>query len=249
MTTRWPTFATEASRFYSDHLLRPRRLLREFTATGTGSGRRRGPRDLLWQSVTASTVAALEAGLEDLIFAAHAARLGCEGDAIIAGKNTPHKNPRGWLAESRLMAPNALKVERVLFADFGLMLNGLPPSATFTLMTKQSSSGGDGRGAPQRGPQTWKELGHFLDTCAYLCNATAHADVGKFGRLPPHCEGSLWLKKNDGSWSVQQPHGLTALRAALAVYNTIAEAISAKLTPQGNMRLTLPDKIKFPPRG
>ena len=242
----WPTFKFESGRFYEDHLRRPRRLLAEFTATGRGSGRRSGPRDLLWQSVAAFAVAAIEAGLEDLIFSAHAARLGCEGTPIIFGGSTPHGNPRSWLVETRLMAPGALKVERVLFADFGLMLDVLPPTARFTMMTKASPKAGAGRGVPKQSPTTWAELRDCLDTLAYIRNATAHADAGKLGARPAHCEGDLWLTKNDGSWSIQQPHGLTALRSVHAIYNCIAEGIASKLNLPGELSLTRPDVIDYP---
>jgi hypothetical protein len=161
--SHWPVFAVEANCFYKDHLRRPRLLLAEFTASGTGSGRRKGPRDLLWQSVAASAVAALEAGLEDLVFSAHAARLGYEGLPITPGINTPHKNPRGWLVESRLMAPGASKVEQILFTDFGLMLDALPLAAQFTIMTKESSKAGAGRGQPKVGPKRWAELRQYLE--------------------------------------------------------------------------------------
>ena len=244
--TSWPVFADEASRFYSDHLRRPRLLLDEFTATGTGSGRRKGPRDLLWQSVAVSSVAALEAGLEDLVFSAHAARLGYEGQSITRGVNTPHSNPRSWLVESRLMAPGASKVEQVLFADFGVMLGSLPATASFTAMIKVSSNAGDGSGQPKGGPKEWKELRQYLETLTYIRNATAHADAGKLGACPPHCEGALWLQRADGSWSLQQPHGLTALRAVLAIYNTVVEGLRAALAIASVPKLTTPDKIVFP---
>lgn len=241
----WPHFQNEAERFYSNHLSRPRRLLKEFTAKGTGSGRRSGPRDLLWQSVVASSVASLEAGLEDLVFAAHASRLGYEGQEVQVGKNAPQKKPRSWLVESRLMAPGAQKLERVIFSDFGTMLGTLPTSAQFTVMRKGWSKGGQGRGSATPGPQNWKELRRYLDTLAYIRNATAHADVGKLGACPQHCEAELWLQKEDGTWSVQQPHGLNAVRTVLSIYNTTADALAGQLAvPSPN--LTSPDMIDYP---
>ena len=65
------------------------------------------------------------------------------------------------------MAPNADKVEKVLFADFGLMLNVLPANARFTTMTKASPNRGAGRGVAKAGPQTWAELRQYLDALAY----------------------------------------------------------------------------------
>lgn len=245
----WPYFEGEASRFSRDHLRRPRSLLKEFTARGKGSGRRSGPRDLLWQSVVSSAVAALEAGLEDLIFAAHAARLGVEGAPIRAGINTPQKKPRNWLVETRLMAPSAVKLERILFADFGVMLGPLPGSALFTVMRKSWSKGGSGRGAAKPGPKEWSELRDYLDTLAYIRNAAAHADVGKLDSCPSYCLGDLWLQKEDGAWSVQQPHGLTAVRTALAIFNTTAEALSSTVGKGQTLSLSNPDSIDLPPTG
>jgi len=145
------------------------------------------------------------------------------------------------------MAPSAQKVERVLFADFGLMLGTLPDTARFTVMKKSWSKGGQGRGTATAGPTEWAQLRHYLDTLAYLRNATAHADVGKLDSCPPHCEGELWVQKEDDSWSVQQPHGLTALRTVLSIYNTTAEALSMGLGPRPPLQLTSPDDIDYPP--
>ena len=248
MSQHWPTFTVEAGRFYDEHLRRPRRLLEEFTATGRGSGRRSGPRELLWQSVAASGIAALEAGLEDLVFAAHAARLACEGDPVVPGLNTPQQNPRAWLAESRLTAPGALKVERVVFTDFGLLLDTVPSSGRFTVMEKVEPNRGAGRGVARPGPTRWAELRKYLDTLAYVRNATAHADVGKLGSSPPGLAGALWLQKQDGSWSVQQPHGLTSLRVVLSIFNTIAEGLHSSLRMSAPLALTKPDTIDYPPR-
>lgn len=242
----WPKFDEEASRFFDGHLLRPRSLLKEFTADGkgSGSGRPAGPRDLLWQSVVVSGVAALEAGLEDLLFGAHAARLDCEGEPIEVGKNTPQASPRAWLVESRLQAPSTQKVERILHADFGIMLDTMPDSARFTVLKKGQSHAGTWQPVP--GPADWARLSKFLDSLAYIRNATAHADARKLADgHPPYCEGELWLRKADGTWSVQQPHGLTALRAVLAIYNTVADALCCHLQSTDALSLTSPDAIEF----
>ncbi len=244
----WPVFEDEAHRFYASHLSRPRSLLAEFTASGTGSGRRAGPRDLLWQAVATSTVAALEAGLEDLIFAAHAARLNVEGDPIRSRTNSPDANPRAWLVEARLMAPSVQKLERVLFADFGLMLGSLPTSARFTALTKDEPNRGSGRGNPRPGPTHWTDLRRYLEVLNYIRNATAHADARKLVSPPDACEGKLWVAKSDGTWSVQQPYGLTGIRSALAVYNTVAEALNTTLGRSTNLSLHRPDDVDFPNR-
>lgn len=245
---RWPTFADEAERFFDSHLSRPRSLVAEFTARGQGSGRRPGPRDLLWQSVAASAIAALEAGLEDLLFAAHAARVGVEGATIKSGTNSPDRNPRAWLVESQLMAPSAQKLDRVLFADFGILLDKLPVSAKFTALTKDVSNKGSGRGTAKPGPTGWTGLHLYFDVLAYIRNATAHADAKKLSNPPSACEGELWVSKADGTWSVQQPHGLTGVRAALSIYNTVAVALNQQLGQPSHLKLQLPDTIDFPPK-
>ena len=90
---------------------------------------------------------------------------------------------------------------------------------------------------------------NYWPLTAYIRNATAHADAGKLGACPTFCEGTLWLRKADGSWSVQQPHGLTALRAALAIYNTVAEGIHSILSLSSVLSLTSPDMVDYPARG
>lgn len=245
MTHRWPDFATEAGRFVDDHLERPRTLFQAFTAKGDGSGRRPGPRSLYWQTVAVSSLAALEAGLEDLIFAAHAARQGAAGHVIVKGTNSADGNPRKWLVEDRLMAPNAQKIERVVFADFGVLLDALPAAAQFHARKKASPNGGDGRGSSVAGPANWSELGEYLNTLHYIRNAAAHGDATKLGRSPTGAEGLLWLKKQNGEWSVQQPHALTALRAVVAAFNAVADALATKLV-LAPAALTTPDTIDYP---
>ena len=65
----------------------------------------------------------------------------------------------------------------------------------------------------------------------------------------PTSSGTLWLRKADGSWSVQQPHGFTALRAALAIYNTVAEGIHSILSLSSVLSLTSRDRVDYPARG
>lgn len=242
----WPVFADVAADFYAGPLARPRRLLVEFTARGAGSGRRAGPRDLLWQTVVISSVAALEAGLEDLLLAAHAVRLLAEGDPVLTGANAPDTNVRKWLADDRLMGPNAQKIDRILFADFGILLGALPMAGQFRPRRKEQPNAGSGRGREVAGPATWGQLSNYLNAIAYIRNAAAHGDAAKLGPPPKHlqCEGDLWLKKANGNWSVQQPHALSAVRTVLAVHNTTADALASSLgvpIPP----LTLPSNITF----
>jgi hypothetical protein len=245
----WPNFDEEAGRFFTSHLGRPRALFDAFVARGAGSGRREGPRHLYWQTVMVFSFAALEAGLEDLLFAAHGVRRGAEGQPIEAGKNSPDRNPRSWLVEKRLQNPNSDVVSRALFQDFGVVISALPQGARFEVRRKASSLGGSGRGEARPGPRDWQGLRPYLNTLSYIRNATAHGDPAKLheGR-PAHCEGDLWLKLQNGRWSVQQPHALTALRTSVSVFNTVAVELAGALkrTPPSN--LTKPDLIRFPDR-
>lgn len=245
----WPKFDDEAGRFFTGHLARPRALFGAFVAKGTGSGRREGPRHLYWQTVVVFSFAALEAGLEDLIFAAHGVRQGAEGDPIEAGTNSPDRNPRSWLVEKRLQNPGSDAVTRVLFQDFGVTVSSLPRAAQFEVRHKAWSLGGSGRGAPRPGPRDWQGLRRYLDTLSYIRNATAHGDHSRLHEgQPEHCEGDLWLKLKNGRWSVQQPHALTALRASVSVFNTVAVELAAALGRRPPPNLTSPDVIGFPHR-
>lgn len=241
----WPHFTKTAEGFISGPMTRPRSLFGAFVAKGKGSGRRAGPRDLYWQTVAVSSLAALEAGLEDLLLGAHAVRLKCEGRPASVGVNSPDGNPRGWLADDRLMAPSARKIERILFADFGIVLKNLPPSAKFNVMRKDWSKGGSGRGKSVSGPSDWTALKKYLETLSHIRNAAAHGDTAKLGRAPANCGGDLWLLKEDGQWSVQQPHALTALRTVLAAYNLAATELAAA-TGASTPRLTTPNSVDYP---
>lgn len=245
MTHHWPDFATEAERFYRDHMSRPRKLFEAFTAKGKGSGRRPGPRTLYWQTVVVSSLAALESGLEDLVYAAHGARQGAGGHVITKGSNSVDSNPRKWLVEDRLMAPDARKIERLVFADFGLLFDDLPKSAKYKARRKVWSKGGSGRGEEVAGPPTWRDLAEYLDTMHYIRNATAHGDAAKLGKCPSTAKGLLWLEKENGEWSVQQPHALTALRTTVAAFNAVAEGLAANLGVAAPS-LTTPDTIDYP---
>jgi len=245
VTHYWPDFGTEAARFYGDHLNRPRKLFEAFTAKGKGSGRRPGPRTLYWQTVVLSSLAALESGLEDLVFAAHGARQAAAGHVITKGVNAVDSNPRKWLVEDRLMAPDARKIERLVFTDFGLLLDGLPLSAQFKSRKKAWSKGGSGRGEEVAGPATWRDLAEYLETMHYIRNAAAHGDAAKLGKCPTKAKGLLWLEKENGDWSVQQPHALSSLRATVSAFNAVAEGLSAKLGLAAP-KLTSPTSIDYP---
>lgn len=243
----WPKFEDEANRFYGSHLGPPRALFSAFLAKGSGSGRRDGPRHLYWQTVAVFAFAALEAGLDDLVFAAHGARQRAEGEPVAAGINSLDSNPRDWLVSNRLQSPSPRVVSRILFQDFGVMLGNLPPIAMFEVRRKVSSKAGSGQGDATPGPPDWKALSSYLDALSYIRNAAAHGDPVKLhaGR-PAHGEGDLWVKLQNGRWSVQQPHALTALRTALSVYNTVAVELAAALGAVAPKGLVSPDTIRFP---
>lgn len=243
----WPIFEKEAGRFFGTHLGPPRALFNAFLAKGSGSGRREGPRHLYWQTVAVFAFASLEAGLEDLLFAAHGARQGSEGKPVSAGSNSPDRNPRDWLVSKRLQNPSPQVVSRILFQDFGVVIGDLPPIARFEVRRKLSSKGGSGRGDATPGPSDWKELSLYLDALSYIRNATAHGDPEKLHEAQPrYGEGALWLKLQNGRWSVQQPHALTALRTALSVYNTVAVELATALGVDVPNGLVEPDTIRFP---
>ena len=35
-------------------------------------------------------------------------------------------------------------------------------------------------------------------------------------------QGSIWVRQEDGRWSLQMPHAVTAVRTTVAVFNTVA---------------------------
>ena len=39
----------------------------------------------------------------------------------------------------------------------------------------------------------------------------------------------MWVQLGNGTWSVQQPHGLTTLRVVVSTYNTVAHALDNSL--------------------
>lgn len=244
----WPYLTAAAGDFHSTHFARPRRLFQAFAVQQIGSGRPAGPRVLYWQTVVVLSFAALEAGLEDLLYAAHGRRHGAEGLVETAGTNAPHYgNPRKWLVEDRLQNPNAERIDKILFQDFGVLLGTLPVEATFEQRFKDWSKGGSGKGAAQPGPTHWPDLRKYIDTIAYVRNATAHGDASRLdAKFPTACKGALWLEKEDGTWSVQQPHALTALRAVASTFNTVAIGLGDHLSVDVRLHVTHPDAVDYP---
>lgn len=209
------------SDFYSHHLKPARDLYAHFDTAQTGSGRPAGPRATQWSACLVLAYASLEAGLEDLLLAAHGHRLGRTGSA------TP-KGWRRWIVEDRLQAPNAQRIGREVLVAFGVDLVTDPvvlPPNSFTIRSKRRALGGAGRGAPRPGPRRWTGIRPLLDALSFIRNATAHGDVGKKARRPESGGGSIWVPLVGGGWSVQLPHAASGLRCIVATFNYVALAL------------------------
>jgi hypothetical protein len=223
MPAQWPTAVSAVEDFYRQQLAIPLDLWRAFEVHTPGSQRPRGPRRLQWLATLVLGVSALEAGLENLLVAAHGHRTGKTGQATLA------RDTRRFLVEDPLQAPSPRKIERALFSSFGIELGTLPPSARFEARCKLSPNTGSGKGDRVQGPKTWPALKDYLSALAYVRNAAAHGDVVKLTALPSEGEGYLWVRKQDGTWSVQQPHALTGLRTVVATFNAVADALDASI--------------------
>jgi hypothetical protein len=219
----WPTAHSAVEDFYGLQLAVPLDLWRAFEVRTGGSQRPHGPRRLQWLATLMLGVSALEAGLENLIISAHGHRMGRTGQASLS------RDTRRYLVEDPLQAPNAQKIERLLFSTFGIELGPLPDMARFEARRKLSPNTGSGKGERVPGPTTWTDLKDFLNALVYVRNAAAHGDTAKLARVPEWAEGFLWVRKQDGTWSIQQPHALTGLRTVVAAFNTTAVALDTTL--------------------
>jgi hypothetical protein len=223
--------------FYDAQMAIPLDLWRAFEVRQAGSRRPYGPRRLQWLATLVLAVSALEAGLENLMVAAHGQRIGKTGHASLS------RDTRKYLVEDPLQAPNAQKIERLVFSSFGVEFGQLPPQAKFEARKKLRPNRGSGRGERVAGPQTWTDLKEYLDALSHIRNAAAHGDVVKFSSLPRTAEGLLWVRKQNGSWSVQQPHALTGLRTVIAAFNTVAAALDTNLKLFGTSPLRRPGNL------
>ena len=213
----WPTPIEAVDEFYTGNLSAPKALFKDLQITGLGSKRPTGQRKLLWSSLAILSVAALEAGLEELVFSAHGVR---------ANSGSTTKEARKRIVEHTLMTPSPWKIQNVLFDQFGCAPpSTLPDCARFALLAKKESNRGAGKGTKQTGPKTWEELVCLHSALNHIRNATAHGDVKKLSNLPDSAEGTLWLRTKDGAWSVQQPHGLNGLRVVVSMYNVVAHTL------------------------
>lgn len=236
----WPSLSSAPSVFYDSSLGPTSALWRSLRIPGAvGSGRPSGPRNWQWSATVVLAVAALEAGLEELVLAGHARRSGVEGSTLL-------REERRYLVEDPLQAPSARKIERVVFTAFGVRLRDLSPlpnSCTFTARRKLQSHAGSGRGSAAAGPTSWTQLSDWFGVVMFVRHAFAHGDVAKSTTLPPSCAGDLWVEQRNGRWSVQQPHALTTLRVVVATYNAVASALSSKFGDPAASVLRPPDEV------
>ncbi len=213
-TVHWPTPEDAVREFYGAHLQLPLALFEDLQVKTPGSGRPAGQRKLLWSATFVLSAAALEAGLEELVFSAHGRRMRQSGTAT--------KKTRQSLVENALMTPGPAKIEKLLESQFGIVPSSVPQIARFEARRKDWAKGGAGKGDSQPGPHTWAELMKYLGAIMHIRNGTAHGDVVKLRNSPANCEGLLWVRLQGGGWSMQLPHAITALRTIVSVFNTVA---------------------------
>lgn len=216
----WPDARDAVSSFYEIDLQPVLSLWDYFRNRTPGSGRRPGPRKAQWLSTLTVAYAALESGLENIVVAAHGHR------NSETGQDTLSRGQREYLVENPLSAPSAIKIERILFAHFGIELGILPEVAKFTATVKTAAYEGAGRGRKQPSSSNWNDLRGFLQAVSYIRNAFAHGDTRRPGAFPHTGEGCVWVRsKNGTTWTVQQPHILTGVRTIISVYNAVAHAL------------------------
>lgn len=230
----WPTPASAAKQFYESNLRSAVRLLTSIVQDrrSRGSGRPPGEPQAEWRAVLVLAVAALEAGLVDVGLAVHHHRLLNPRDPT-AAPNSPDEitRARGRLMNSLpLSTPNGSKIENFMLSQFGVLPSQItvPVVAHFTTLRKPTARGGVGSGAPGQFTGNWSDLAERLDVIQYFRNAIAHADSRKL-QTPPQVKsntsndkGTMWAKKTDSTWSLQMPHTVTAVRATVSVFNTVA---------------------------
>lgn len=214
----WPSAREAVNQFYQADLRPALDLWDHFYVRSGGPGRRAGPRQTQWLSTLVVTYAALEAGLENIVVAAHGHRNSKTGHDTLSRKRREH------LVENSLSSPTVDKIENTMFAHFGIELGPLPDVAMFTAYTKPVTNEGEGR--PQSSPTDWTSLRDFLRALSYIRNAFAHSDTRRLQSPPEFGKGHLWAGSKTGdTWSFQQPHALTGIRTVISVYNTVAHAL------------------------
>jgi len=232
---KWPIPIESVNDFYNTHMNIPLTLFRDLQPKKKGSQRPAGQRKTLWTATIILAAAALEVGLEQIVSSAHGVR---------SPSVDPARVDRKRLVEDPLMTPSPVKIRNLLFAHFGIELDALPPQARFEVRFKAWAKGGAGQGTAQPGPRDWSELASHLDAVNHIRNGAAHADQKKLNRPPASAEGLLWVPLQNDGWSIQQPHGLNALRVVTAVFNTVAMALDQSLSLFGDQQiLRNPDDV------
>ncbi len=141
-----------------------------------------------------------------------------------------------------------------MLAQFGVLPSQIvvPPEAHFTTRAKAVALGGAGSGSPNRFAGNWTELAARLDAIQHFRNAIVHADSRKLvtipqaaSSLPDRVKASIWANQADGTWSVQMPHTVTAVRTTVAVFNTVAFVVyaAAGLRESNWAALRPPDEV------
>ena len=185
----------------------------DFQPQSYGSGRPAGPRSMLWSTTATAAADALQVGLQDLILSAHGIRV----PSVLATRDT-----RQYLVEGPLEELSVVTIERLLLAQFGIVLNRLPRVARFEARRKVQAGRGPGKGESVPGSVSWDRLSKHLDTLTYIRDKTVNGDIGAPFNHPISSEGILWVPHKSGQWSMQQPHALSALRVAVATYDLVA---------------------------
>lgn len=255
----WPTPADAARGFYDLNLKSAVGLLTTIVAdrSSRGSGRPPGQPQAEWRAVLVLALAALEAGLVNVGLAAHHHRISSRSATLGKGAGTTNELARArgrLLSTLPLSAPNGQKIENFMLAQFGVLPSqvAIPKVARFTARHKPAALGGAGRGTPTPFSGDWSELAARLDAIQHFRNAIVHADSHKLttipkaaSRLPALVQGSIWASQKDGTWSLQMPHAVTAVRTTVAVFNTVAVALYsvAGLDESSKSVLRRPDDV------
>ena len=255
----WPTPAEAASGFYDSNLKSAVGLLTAIAAdrSSRGSGRPPGQPQAEWRAVLVLALAALEAGLVNVGLAAHHHRIESRSATLGKGSATTNElaRARGRLLSSLpLSAPNGQKIENFMLAQFGVLPSQIviPEVARFTARRKPAALGGAGRGTSTRFSGDWSELAARLDAIQHFRNAIVHADSRKLttipkaaSRLPERARDSIWATQKDGTWSLQMPHTVTAVRTTVSVFNTVVVALDsvAGLGESSRSVLRRPDDV------
>lgn len=255
----WPTPADAASRFYDSNLKSAVGMMKAIEAdrSSRGSGRPPGQPQAEWRAVLVLALAALEAGLVDVGLVAHHHRISGRSAALSSQAATGDELARArgrLLSALPLSAPNAQKIENFMLAQFGVLPSQIviPAVARFTACRKPSARGGAGRGTPTPFSGDWSELAARLDAIQHFRNAIVHADSRRLdtipnaaSSLPERVRGSIWAEQKNGRWSLQMPHGVTAVRTTVAVFNTVAVMLysAAEMGATSQSVLKPPDDV------